>query len=580
MEKKIGSYKSEFVCSNYAYHVMRKGKILSGGETPRQMIGRVIAEIVQAEVEFFGSSIKRAVQFENEIGQALDSHKIIFSTPVLTNAGRKMAMPLSACVVPPIDLNGDFRKIKTMIDAYHQEAIGTGFNFDEVEDPVAVMNFLNEVAVKGSKSGKESRPVGNMGILSVDHPYIKEFVMAKAGVDKEWKFNISINVTSDFIHALKKKAKYSLKNGKEVYAEEIFNLMAAATYLCGDPGLIFMERLNKDNPVPSLGHYTAVAPCAEVGLAPGESCQFGYLNLGAFVSSSTGHVDLEDLVKTTAILVRALDNALEVSISRFSVKRSSEIMRAKRKIGLGVCGLADMLARLGVGYDSEIARKISRDIISLINYKSKRASVELGKERGSFLAFSQSRYVDKPGFIEDKYEGLESSYVSRIDWVKLAERIREKGLLRNCSTVSLPPTGRSGLVIDASLGVEPFFNLSKGGNVIPLLIEMLQSSGLDTDENLRQILERGSCQRLVIPEDIKKIFKTATEIHPQDHLRMVGEIQPCVDEAISKTINLPNHTTIEEIKEVFFDAFHLNLKGITVYINSRNRDQPIKLASS
>src|SRR3989339_902798 len=359
--KRATRYSSSFNCSKYAHRVLKEGKILLEGEAPSQMVERVVSEIARAEMDFFGNSGSRVIHFENELGELLDSKKIIFSTPVLTNAGRNTSMPLSACVVPPIDLNGDFSKIKAMVDAYHQEAIGTGFNFDEVEDPVSMLDFLNEVAIKGAKSGRENRPVGNMGILSVDHPCIKEFVMVKAGVDKEWKFNISINVTSEFIHALKKKGRYRLKNGKSVYAEEIFNMMAASTFLCGDPGLIFMERLNRDNPVPALGLYTSVAPCAEVGLAPGESCQFGYLNLGAFVLDSGSEINTEGLLKTVSILVRALDNALEVSIQRFSIKKSSEIMMAKRKIGVGLCGLADMLAKLNLGYDSEPARKICKD---------------------------------------------------------------------------------------------------------------------------------------------------------------------------------------------------------------------------
>ena len=464
------TYTSTFSCSDFALKVMQKGKILLDNESPAQMIERVVNELVKVEISY-GTNSQKVRKFEEELGNALDSQEIIFSTPVLTNAGRGTNKPLSACVIPPISLREDLEKIRHMVNTYHQEAIGTGFNFDEASDPIAMLYFLNEVAVEGANSGNEERPVGNIAILSIDNPNIREFVRAKVNrSDIDWKFNISVNVTAEFMLALQKKTKYLLKDGDEFYAEEIFDLIAAANYICGDPGLIFMERVDRDNPLPKLGSYTSIAPCAEVGLSPGESCQFGYINLGRIASQNNKGIDTERLIKTVKTLVRSLDNALEVSIRRFTINMSSQVMKAKRKIGVGVCGLADLLARLNIGYDSEAGRKLSADVIALINYVSKETSYDLGKERGSFPAFSQSRYVNKPGFLEDKYEGNASSYITKTGWTELADKIRSRQALRNCSTISLPPTGRSGLIIDASLGIEPFFNLSKGNQARPAFV--------------------------------------------------------------------------------------------------------------
>lgn len=566
---------SNFFPSQSALRVLEKGRILQPGESPAQMVERVVSAIAGIEANY-STSNKEAEMFAQELTNLIDQKKVIFSTPVMTNAGSNNGKPLSACTVPPISLRDDLGKIKKMVSTYHHEGLGTGFNFDNLDDPLPMLYFLNEVAVEGAMSGNEDRPVGNMGLLSVNHPKIKEFICAKTNLEIMWKFNISVNINDEFISAYLKESKYLLSSGEEYYAKEIFDLIAAASYISGEPGIIFMDRINNDNPVPDLGSYQSVAPCAEVGLAPGESCQFGYLNLNGFFDRS-GNFDQIGLVRAVRIMTRSLDNALDINIQNFQIKLSADMAQAKRKIGVGICGVADLLAKLKIGYDTEVGRRLIKDLVLLINYVSKDESVNLAQVRGSFLAFPRSLYNSVPGFIERKYGQTNSKYVPASDWINLADKIRKTGFLRNCSTVSLPPTGRSGLIIDASTGVEPFFNLLRNGSLHPELLADLEKLNLPLDGIEKSILEIGGCQNIGLPPEIAAIYKTATEIHPQDQIKMISEIQQGVDESISKTINLPNKTSINELKNIIIDAYYAGLKGITVYVNDRLQGQPIKL---
>lgn len=566
--------KSNFVPSQSALLILKNGGILQTNESPAEMIERIVAAIVESETSY--SSNNREIQnFAESLTNLMDSRKIVFSTPVMTNAGIR-GKPLSACTVPPISLLHKMGEIKEMVDIYHQDGLGTGFNFDDLEDPLSMLHFLNDVAINGAVSGLENRPVGNIALLSVTHPMIKEFICAKTHSQIPWKFNISVNIDDNFILAYQKNKKYQLVNGKEYYAREVFDLIATSAFICGDPGVVFMNRLNYDNPVPELGNYQSVAPCAEVGLLPGESCQFGYLNLNEFFDNNMAF-DKLGLISAVRILTRSLDDALDINIRNFRIKLSAEITQAKRKIGIGICGVADLLAKLKIPYDTNEGRELIKNLILLINYVSKDESCELGKIRGSFSAFLHSLYTLKPGFIERKYGQNTSLYIHANDWKNLADKIRKVGCLRNCSTISIPPTGRSGLIIDASTGIEPFFNLLKNGSLHPELLSSLKKLNALSHDWEKHILENGGCQNIGIPFEISKIYKTATEIHPQDQLKMVSEIQQGVDESISKTINLPDNTSIDELKSVLIDAYAYGLKGVTIYINNRRSGQPIKL---
>ena len=566
-------YQSSFSPSDFVREeILKKGHIIVENETPAEMIERIVVALHSTEQSF--SDAVEAKKFAESIGKLMDERKIVFSTPVMTNAGRtEFHRPLSACTVPPISLRGDLSKVREMVDMYHQEAIGTGFNLDEVDDPVSMLLFLNDIAVNGAASGKEDRPVGNMGICSIDHPRIAEFITSKqTRRNILWKFNVSVNTPESFWFAVKNDRRWILRNGDVVYARELFELMAQSAHICADPGIVFMERINRDNPVPSGGKYHGIAPCAEVGLVPGETCQFGYINLGAFCSNM--EIDLDSIKQATELLVRALDNCLEISIDAFSVRTSAEVVAGRRKIGVGVCGLADALIKLGIPYASEQGREFARDVVALINYHSKLASHILAKERGFFGAMSAlfgCKYTEHPDFLSVKYGNADTRWVSGSEWRRLGSLIRSSKLLRNSSTIALPPTGRSALVIDASTGVEPIFSIihSNKMSLLPIVREII---GADAEQE-RTIVEMGKLDDS-FNESVKSLLRTSTEIHPDDHLLMVAALQPVVDESISKTINLPQDATVELVEHIYMQAYLLNLKGMTMYRDGSSRFQP------
>jgi ribonucleoside-diphosphate reductase alpha chain len=544
------------------------------------MVERVVNDIAGAE-RLFSVSAEDLNIFADKLGNLIDGQMIVFSTPIMTNAWRTENKPLSACTVPSVDLRGDLKLVKKTVDSYHQEAMGTGFNLSDVDDPVAVLLFLNNVAVSGAESGTEDRPVGNMAICRIDHPMIIDFIQSKRHRrDINWKFNISVDVPERFWQAIETNSVWTLTNGKTILANDLFQVLVESAHECADPGLICLDRFNSDNPTPGVGLYTSTAPCAEVGLIPGETCQFGYINVAKFINGAKV-IDYEKLAETAHVLTHALDNVVELNIGRYSVRESAQVMLAKRKIGVGVCGISDMLIEMGIPYDSDEGRNICRDIIAFINYQTKIESVNLAKKRGSFEAMkmmSGCLYNENPGFIEHKYGQLETRTVSKDQWRRLGASIRETRLLRNSSTIALPPTGRSAMVIDASASIEPPFMLtSSDGSIHKGTMKQLIKGNYDSTINLRLIQESGSCQLTDLPDHMKAYLKTATEIDQMGHLNMISAIQPCVDEFVSKTINLPSSATSKDIGDIYIKAHESGLKGITIYRDGSLRYQPKRI---
>lgn len=580
-------YRSSFDPSATGFKILKEGRILGEGESPHDMVERMTKSLFSVEKKF-GTSTRETERLMDEFGNSIDKKFCVMSTPVMTNAGRYDNKPLSACAVPPVNLRGDFSKIRSVVEQYHVDGMGTGFNLDEADDPVALLKFLNSIAIDGANSGNEDRPVGNMAIISVYHPKIIELVSVKKGSDKrgeEWKFNISVNASDAFIVAVKANANYFLTDGRSVNARELMYRISDSAYECGDPGLIFMDRMNRDNPTPGVGLYTSTAPCAEVGLTPGETCQFGYVNLGKFVRGGEDkQIDLGGLEEITKLMTRVLDNALEISLEKYLYAESKNVMSAKRKIGIGVCGLADMLTALGLPYGSAQARKMSKSVVAFINFVSKVESHELAKARGSFGAMNLiigNRYNDNPGFLEEKYGDLDSLFVPTDRWRDLGKRIRDTKLMRNASTIALPPTGRSGLVIDASTGIEPHFSLvDYGGSVNDALTMELRKRGIidqEVHDRIRNFGKVGDIEQ--IPSQVKEAYVTALELSPNDHLDMAASIQDAVDESISKTINIPSNSTPEEIARIYLLAYDIGFKGITIFRTGSRAYQPRALSA-
>ncbi|MEI7425234.1 MAG: hypothetical protein WCK10_03895, partial [Candidatus Staskawiczbacteria bacterium] len=318
--------------------------------------------------------------------------------------------------------------------------------------------------------------------------------------------------------------KITKKDGKEISSDDLLEEMAKSIYQSGEPGLVFIDRLNDDNQVPSTGEYKTLAPCGEVGLVEGETCQFSYINLGKFINKGeVNYSELEDAVRAS---VRLLDDAVDYNISKYADDLSKDVAGKRRKVGLGVCGFADMLNQLEINYSSPEARNIAEDVFSFINYISKEQSVELAKERGSFGSFVGSKYTTEESIIK-KYAERETGKVSSEMWLKLDKKIKKYGI-RNCATISIPPTSRSSLIIGASPSIEPHF------------YDMLG-------------------------------------VLPEDQVLMIESIQKFVDESISKTVNMPEASSIEDIKKIILMSINSNLKGITIYRDKSRKAQPEKI---
>jgi ribonucleoside-diphosphate reductase alpha chain len=565
-------YDSTFNPSTKAEKILRDGKMIGEDESPADMISRVTTTIGEQELDFTRDE-EAAQRFAEQLGAILDAGDVVMSTPVMTNAGRHTEKPLTACTVPTISLGPESRtRLRTEIIHLHEEGMGTGFNLDETADPVETLQFLNGVAIESANSGREERPVGNMAVLSVYHPKIMEFINAKTDTSEVWKFNISVNLDKAFMDALEAGDYITLGDGASHRAQDIFDEICNAATVCADPGILFLDRMNARNPVPGLGEYKTTAPCAEVGLIEGETCQFGYINVGNFVNVN-GEIDFAKISEVATVITRALDDSLQVSQQNMGDPDAAirNISTQKRKIGIGLCGVADALSIMGIPYDSAEGRAAMQDVLSLINFVSKKTSVQLASERGSFGAMNllhldgDNRHTEEPSHIENLYGNKTTNTVTASQWQELSEEIRRTRNLRNVSTVALPPTGRSALVIDASTGIEPHFDpLQANERVVAALAKHAQARyGIDIfDQNART------------PE-VTRLLSSAHSIKPLGHVAMAAALQEFNDEAVAKTINLPHGSTPQDVAETYLAGYQSGMSGVTVYVDGSYNQQPV-----
>lgn len=569
----------EYQSTPYALSVLQQGKILAPQETPQQMFERVVGALFAVE-KVWDTDPSTTAKNQTLFSELMAEHAISPGTPTLTNAGRSeySNSALSSCVVIPVNLAKKDHEVADVIKSYYRQNMGSGFDLTPYENPVEILIWLNDLSTTETASGQYDRYIGNMGNLSVSHPKIREFISAKRENSLP-HFNISVDVDELFMDSASQGSPYKLADGSEIDAAELLFQMADSAHHNGDPGIIFLDRMNRDNPISHWSPYTSTPPCSEMGLASGETCQFGYINLAKFVTPEG--INWEKLTAATRVMTRALDNAIEISCGGYPNSESLRLANLKRKIGIGVCGLADMLLASDLRYDSEEGRQFARNVLSFINWHSKVESVSLAEERGSCGAMSFSignKYLED-SFLEDKYgEGTE--VVSGDMWKELAQRIRDTGMLRNLLTTSLPPTGRASILMGAVSSIEPIFGVSTwNGDTRTCIRSFLRRhAGDKADELLAQATDLGSFQGL----DIENIecLKTATEISALDHMRMVGALvgkTGVYDEAASKTINLPTTATVNEVLDIFHMTHQLGLKNISIYRDGTQASQPQKL---
>ena len=416
--------------------------------------------------------------------------------------------------------------------------------------PLSFLQIYNAMTETIRQGG--TRRGANMGILHCTHPDVLEFIRAKRDPEKLTSYNLSVAVTDDFMRAVERDGKHSLINprsGKVVQtlpARRIFDMMVENAWHGGEPGAIYIDTINRHNPTPKLGMIEATNPCGEQPLLPYESCNLGSINLGKMVAKvNSGYkIDYQKLARTVETAVRFLDNVVDAN--KYQLPQIEQITRGNRKIGLGVMGFADMLVLLGIPYNSEPALEVAEKVMSFIDREAKKVSAELAKERGPFPNFRGSIY-DKP----------------------------RSPKLRNATVTTVAPTGTISIIADASSGIEPIFSLAyvrrvaEGEDLLvihPIFKQMAIEAGIYGPDLLQEILGRESIQGISsIPEQMRKLFVTAFDVSPEWHVRVQAAFQKYVDNAVSKTINLPASATQDDVREIFTLSYRLGCKGITVF---------------
>ena len=553
----------------FNFNLMKEMGIIEKDENGEEFISRVIKKLKDLELNKKESS----KQYLDNIERLITENKIVIGSPILKNILHE-SEPVSSCTVVPIDLRNDLDKLTTILEPYAGTTMGSGYDLDTVDNPCETIEKISTVIHKLIQIYPNR--LSAMGTLSVTSPEILNYVKLKRMRDFDTcHYNISVKIPDDFF---KNNREYEiLVNGQKgsIDTNNLLKEIAESIHCCGEPGLIFEDRFKETNPfIQKKYEYKTVAPCAEIAMAEGEVCQFSYINLSNIVNEKA-EIDKEELKLTTQVLTRMLDNLCDISIK--NAKANPDIIEDKRRIGVGVCGFADMLAKLKIPYDSEECNTLSENLFTFINFYSKIESVKMAKERGCFRAYNDSLCGKKEWY--DRFRKGDG-WVRDLDWQTLMMGIERYGI-RNSSTTAIPPTGRSATIVNSSYSIEPYFSLfdsySESG-LNEIFINYISDYPKEEQEHIiNTVLKSGNCGKLEDKyNDIKQIFKTATEIQPEDHIKILSTINGCIDESISKTINLPNNISTNKIYEYIIDAYKKGLNGITFFrdgcLQERNLD--------
>ncbi len=561
-------------------------------ESPRDMFVRVAEAVASADRELeLSPSVEAVAGGFYSMMAAMD---FLPNSPTIMNAGTDIGQ-LSACFVLPVedDMSSIFEAVRSTA-LIHQSGGGTGFSFSRLRPsgdmvrstggiasgPISFMKVF-DAATDVIKQGGRRRGA-NMGVLRVDHPDILEFVECKSQEGVLANFNISVAVSDTFMEAVEQGGDYQLINPRTgqvaglLNARDVLTRIVEAAWRNGEPGIIFLDRMNRFNPTPNLGEYESTNPCGEQVLLPNESCNLGSINLSHMVSG--GRVDWDKLKETVYRAVHFLDNV--ISVNRFPLPEIADATLRTRKIGLGVMGFADMLFQLGIRYDSVAGEAAATSVMEAVSFWSKEASADLAERRGAFPAFRGSRYEE--GFLPISTGNFpRMSDAPKFAWEELAQRVARRGI-RNATTVTIAPTGSISFVAGCSSGIEPVFALAFTRHVLdnqefvevnPTFERVLRDRGIYSDELAQKVASSGSLSGVEVSEDIANVFVTAHDISPEWHVRLQAAVQRFTDNAVSKTINFPNQATMEDVATAYRLAYALGCKGITVYRDGSRQAQ-------
>lgn len=540
-------------------------------EGPREMFWRV-ARVVAEQDARYGAGAEEVLKSARRFYQLMADGLFEPNSPTLMNAGRPLGQ-LSACFVLPVpdSLDGIYETLRDMA-LIHQSGGGTGFGFSRLRPkgdvvkstmgvasgPVSFMEVY-DASTEAVKQGGTRRGA-NMGILRVDHPDILDFIDCKADKRKITNFNISVAVTDAFMDAVRRGEDYDLVNPRtgvvvdRLNAAEVFDRVVHGAWRNGEPGVFFVDEANRYNPVPRLGSYEATNPCGEQPLLPYDVCNLGSVNVGDFVSDD-GKIDWEGLRETVHDATHFLDNVIDAN--RYPLPQIEDLSQRIRRVGLGVMGWADLLVRLGEPYGSLRSIELGRELMRFVDEEAKVESERLAAERGVFPEWEESIW------------GPEATCARRAD----GERIRPMRRLRNCNLTTVAPTGTISIIAGCSSGIEPLFAVAFMRNqagvlmpdVNPEFVRRAKEGGWYSEELMRRIADEGHIHFDEVPAEVRKIFVTAHDVTPEQHIRMQASFQEHTDSAISKTCNFPEVATREDVHEIFQLAYELKCKGVTVY---------------
>lgn len=545
----------------------RDGNVI---ETPEEMFHRVAKNIASAEFIYNPKAVVSAV--EKEFYEIMTNLEFLPNSPTLMNAGRELQQ-LAACFVLPVDdsLDSIFEAVKDTA-IIHQSGGGTGFSFSRLRPkndrvsttsgvasgPVSFMKVFN-TATEVIKQGGARRGA-NMGILRVDHPDIMEFIRAKENPVEFTNFNLSVGIDDNFMKAFEDDSTFDLINprnnkaAKKLKAKDVFNNIVDAAWKNGEPGIVFLDTINRFNPTPHLGRIEATNPCGEQPLLPYEACNLGSVNLTRMLKKKDNRyeIDYNKLERIINIAVRFLDNVIDVN--KYPLPQIDRMCKGNRKIGLGIMGFADMLILLNIPYSSQAALDTAERLMKFIDEKAKEISMELAKERGVFPNYKGSIY-EKSGVI-----------------------------MRNATTTTIAPTGTLSIIANCSSGIEPLYGITYTRKILddlelkvinPNFEEIAKRKGFYSERLMDTIIAFGSIQeRTDVPDDVKMLFTTAHDITPEDHVRIQAAFQKYTDNAVSKTVNFHEDADKSDVEKTFLLAYKLGCKGVTIY-RSGSRERQV-----
>ncbi len=535
-------------------------------ESPEDMFRRVAANVAQAEMTWGNPRLVRLA--EEEFYGMMARMEFLPNSPTLMNAGRRLQQ-LAACFVLPVpdDIEKIFDAIKHAA-VIHKSGGGTGFSFSRIRPvddlvessrgrasgPISFMKVFNYATGAINQGG--FRRGANMGVLRCDHPDVQAFACAKHDEGELENFNISVACTRRFMDALRNGKSFDLVNphgGRIVRREparKIWETMAEQAHAGGDPGAVFLDRINDDNPTPRIGRIECTNPCGEQPLLPYEACNLGSVNLAKVLDN--GRINWDHLGAIVRQAVRFLDDCIQMS--RYPLPQIAEMVMGNRKIGLGVMGFADMLLRLGVRYDSAKALETARDVMNFVRNEADRASAALANDRGPFPNIRGSIY-DRP----------------------------ECPAYRNACRTTVAPTGTLSIIAGCSSGIEPIFALAMERHVLdgarlfevhPIFEEVARQRRFWSRALIDRVARARSLSEVKgVPKNVAALFVTAHEIAPKWHVEIQAAFQKHVDNAVSKTVNLPHEATVEDVADVYWMAYEMGCKGITVYRDRSRTEQ-------